>query len=158
MSGYLEAFLLIGIAVGGTGLVFGAVTAYSSQLQGPSVSINSAIIRQGSFMALETLSVFNSGEVPFSYFTVSTSGVSSTVLYCYTLLDPATKSVVYSSCPGLRADPMTIGIASPLQPGNALLVEIMLSGAVFVVGSGLTVTVTSSAGAQATLGVQVVPA
>ncbi len=158
VSGYLEVFLLIGVAVGGTGLVFGAVSTYSSQLQGPSVSVSGATARQGIYMALETLTVYNSGDVPFSSFTISTSGVSDSASYCYTLLNPTTRTVVYSSCAALLANPASVVVSSALQPGNGLLVEITVTGAAFAVGSGIAVTVTSSSGAQATVGVQVVPA
>jgi hypothetical protein len=158
VAGYLEVFILIGVAVAGTAVVFGAAQKYSATLEGPSISISEASIRQGTYVALETLAVYNSGEVPASSFYVSTPQAPSSASYCYAVLNPATMIPVASTCPSMSANPTSVEIPCSLPPGGALLVEIAIAGADFAVGSSSAVTVTTSAGAQATVSVQPVPA
>lgn len=158
VSAYISAFVLIGIAIGGSAVVFGAVSAYSSELNGPAVSIERAGVRQGSYFALETLIVFDSGETKMTSFTVSTNGVSAGAAYCYSLLNPTTGAQLFTTCPDMTTDPSVVTVSYVLSPGNAVLVEITLPGTAFSVGSRGALTVTTSGGAQQTVGILVEPA
>jgi hypothetical protein len=157
VSGYIEVFVLVGVAIAATALAFGAMTPYASSLQGAGVTISSASIRQGTYVALETLTVYNSGSVASSALTVTTTPSPSAASYCYTLVDPSTKAILYSSCPSGSTNPGSVAIAWQMPPGKGLLIELTITGS-FTIGSAPFVTVTTSAGSQATLSVQVVPA
>jgi hypothetical protein len=158
VSGYLEVFVLVGVAMAATALVFGAMSAYASSLQGASVTLSSASIRQGTYVAFETLTVYNSGSVTSSALTVTTTSAPSSASYCYTLVDPATMATLSSSCPSGSANPGSVAISWQIVPGKGLLIGLTITGGAFAIGSSSLVTVTTSAGSQATLSVQVVPA
>lgn len=158
VAGYLEVFILIGIAVFGSGIVFGAASAYTSALQGPSVLVPSATIRQGAYLAVESVTVFNSGQASVTSFTISTPQASSSSSYCYSVLNPSTMAVITSSCPTMTANPRAVTVTSPFAPASAVLVELTIVGQAFTLGSSVLVTVTTSAGAQQSLSLQAVPA
>lgn len=158
VSNYLSTFLLIGVAVGGTGIVIGATSNYTSALGGASVSVAGAGIMQGAYMAVERLTVFNSGGVPEGEFTISTPGAPASASYCYTLTDPKTMAKVTSTCPAMSINPSVVAISDPLPPGGAVLVDLTIGGNLFSIGTGEPIMVTSSTGAQQSLSVQVAPA
>ncbi len=158
ISTYVETFVLIGVAVGGASVIFGAASAYTSPARGPSVSIDGASIRQGAYLAVERLTVYDSGDTPVSSFTVSTLGVSGSSLYCYTLTAPPSGAVVATDCPPASPGPSSVMVQSSISPGKALQVELILTGVAFASGSTATVTVTASDGAQSSAAVQVVGA
>lgn len=158
MSAYLEVFILIGVAAGGSAMVLGAVSAYASPLRGPAVAIEDPSIRQGAYAAVEKLTVFNAGSVDVETFTLTTSGVGSASGYCYTLFDPANSSLLSSTCPQGSADPSSVAIPHALRPGQGVGVEITIGGVAFSPGSGVVLTVVTSAGGAQTVGVQVAPA
>jgi len=158
VSSYISAFVLIGIAVGGSAVVLGAVTTYTSALGGPAVSIEGVGIRQGAFFAFERLTVFNSGQTPITSFTVSNYMISTSAAYCYSLVNPASGAQLFTTCPGMTTNPSAVSVSYALPPGTAVAVEITVQGAGFTVGSYGTLTVTTASGAQQTVGVQVAPA
>ena len=158
MSGYLEVFVLIGIAMAATALAFSAVSPYASSLQGASVTLSDASIRQGTYVALETLTVYNSGGPSATGLTVTTAGVPSSADYCVSLVNPSTMAVLSSTCPSVTVNPGSVQVAWTLPSGGGLMVELTITGSSFTVGSSYPVTVTTSVGSQASLEVQVVPA
>ncbi|MDE1853620.1 MAG: hypothetical protein KGI38_07725 [Thaumarchaeota archaeon] len=158
VSNFLEVFILIGVAVGGSGLVLGAVSGYFGSFYGTSLSLTGATIRQGSFTAVESITVFDSGQVPMQSFVVSTEPAPSSGSYCYSLLDPATRGLVASTCPTMRAGPGSVSVSSPLAPGKGIVVELIVMGGGFTVGSSYAITVTASTGSQEVVSVQAVPA
>ncbi len=158
VSSYLEAFVLIGVAVGGSGIVLQAASTYSAAVQGPSISVTGATIRQGAYLALESLTVYNTGQIPLNSFEVSTQKVLSSASYCYSLLDPIAQNVISSTCPSMSLNPSLVTFSSSVAPGGALLVELTVMGSAFALGTSCLVTVTTSAGAQQSMNVQVVPA
>jgi len=157
-SAYLEAFVLIGIAAGGCVAVLTDMLPYASVIQGPAVAVEDAAIRQGAYVALERLTVVNSGQTPVSSFTVSTSQASPSAVYCYALYDLATGMRVVCTCPGTASDPATVTIPYSLPSGGAVGVVITIMGAAFTIGVQCMLTVTTSTGAQQTVGVQVASA
>ncbi len=154
-SSYVEVFILIAVAAGGSGAAYGVVSAYPAMLRGPSVSILSASIAQGSYLALERVTVYNSGQVPVSSFTVATAQSPASASFCYSLIDPRTVTPISSTCPALSSNPGVLQVAYSLASGKAVLVELYVTGTPFRVGSSSSVTVTTSAGGQATYGVTV---
>jgi hypothetical protein len=158
VSGYVEVFVLVGVAVAATALAFGAISPYASSLQGASVTLSDASIRQGAYAAFETLTVFNSGGPLDSSLTVTTTGVSGSATYCYTLVNPTSMATLFTNCPSATSNPATVAVAWPLPTGVGLIIEFTIGGGAFGIGSDCLVTVTTSAGGQATAGVQVVPA
>jgi hypothetical protein len=155
VSAYLEAFVLIGVAMGGSGLVYAAASAYSSSEQGPSDSVAGASIVQGAYFAVERVTVFNTGPTPIASITLSTEPVSSSAGYCYALLAPTTMTQISSTCPPSGSDPERIAVAYTLASGKGVLIEVTVSGNAFSIGAAEAVTATTSAGPQASLTVQV---
>jgi hypothetical protein len=151
-------FVLIGIAAGGSAAVLGAVLPYASSLQGPSVSIEDASLRQGAYLAIERLTVFNSGQVAMSSFVISTSQAPASAPYCYATYNTATGAELLSTCPATAGNPGSVSIGYPVPPGGAVGVVVTVVGTPYIVGEGCAVTVTTSSGAQQTSEVQVGPA
>lgn len=153
VAAYIEAFTLIGIAVGGSAIVYSSMAGYAGSAGGASVGVSGVSLIQGPYFALEKLTIANTGSSAFGSFTVSTS-ISASPSYCVTLAED-TASVGFSSPPapcgsGTTADPSSIPIslAAPLAPGCAVVVSaVIYSGREFAVGGQYVVTVTTSAGA-----------
>ena len=158
MSTYVEAFVLIGIAAGGSALVLQAALPFASSVGGPSVAIQDEGIRQGAYVATERLTVMNTGRAPVSSFIISTSQVPRSASYCYSIYDPATGAQSGGTCDATTANPSSVTISYPLQPGGATGVVITIIGSVFETGSTCTIAVTTSAGAQETVDVLVASA
>ena len=158
MAAYLEVFILIGLAVGGSAAVFGTVMSTAGSIRGPAVSVTGATIRQGEHFGLESLLVYNSGDLAAGSFSVSTEGVSPTAQFCYTLYDPAGRSAISATCPAMSTDPTTVEVRAQLEPGKGVLVVFTVMGPAFQLGSVSHVTVTASNGAQESQEVEVVPA
>lgn len=158
VAAYLEVFILIGVAIGGSGILFGAALGSVGPARGASVSVTGLTVRQGELYAFESLVIHNTGTVTFGWSKVSTAGVSSSATYCYTVYDPLELAIVASTCPTMSPGPGVVSITTQLAPGRALEVELTLSGAAFAMGSSCSVTVTTSAGAQQSLQAVVVPA
>ncbi len=155
VSTYMEAFILIGVALGGAALVLGAASVYSSSLHGPSVSLGAASVRQGTYAAVERVMVYNTGDAPISAFTLSNPGVTSAALYCYTLSLPPSTTAAATNCPPTNSGAATVPISFTIRPGVAVLVEVTFAGGAFAVGSTAVITVTTSGGAQGTVSAQV---
>lgn len=158
VSNFLEVFILIGVAVGGSGLMLGAVSGYFGSFDGPSLSLTGASIRQGSFAAVESITVFDSGQAPMQSFVVTTEPAPGSGSYCYSLLDPATRGLIASTCPTMRAGPGSVNVSSPVAPGKGVTVELIVMGGGFAVGSSYAITVTGSTGSQEAVSAQAVPA
>ena len=152
---YLEVFLLIGVALGGAGLVFGGGAALLGSASGPSASIVSVSIRQGSYSAVESVTVEDVGTQPLGALTVVTSGAPPSALYCYSVEVPGSGALLASTCPSLSSDPGTVNLPAAAGEGGSVLVELVVTGGSFAVGSTHLVSVTASSGAQAAAEVQV---
>jgi hypothetical protein len=150
--------VLIGVVAGGAGLVLEAASAFAPSAQGPSISVGAALIRQGAYLAVERLAVYDTGSTPVSGFTVSTLGVSSSSLYCFTLTVPPGTAVVATDCPPTNPGPGSVQISHTVLPGGDLLVELTITGQAFVMGSSADIIVTTQDGAQSWVGLQVIGA
>ena len=158
VAAYLEAFLLIGVAVGGSGLVLAAGAGLVRSGSGPALSLSGASVRLGRYFAIESVLVYNSGSVPADSFVVSTTGVSEGASYCYSVYDPLRHSAVASTCPTMTPGPSSVELAVGLAPGEGVLVVLTVAGSGWVPGSVARITVTMSSGAQGTIDAGVVPA
>ena len=157
MSTYVEVFLLIGVALGGSGIVLGAGLNAVSSARGGGVSLEDATVHQGEYAAVESVLVYNTGDVPFS-FALSTTGVSPAATYCYTLYDPAGGNELQTSCPGGTTDPAVFDSASAVEPGRGVLLQLTILGAAFSLGTVSRLTVSTSAGAAQSVDVAVLQA
>lgn len=158
VAGYIEVFVLVGVALGGSAVVYGATSVYGSSLRSAAVSIVSASVSQGSYLAVERIALFNDGQVTSASMTISTPQAPQAATYCYSVASPSTMAVISSTCPSSTPDPRSVTIAYALPPGGSVLVEVFVQGARFNIGSSLIVIVTTSSGAQDSAGVQVLPA
>ena len=158
VAAYLEVFLLIAVATAGSAVVLAAGLRSVASYQGASVSVTEGNIRQGAYLAVETVLVQNTGNAPFRSFEVSTSGVSGAASYCYSLSDPISHSTTMTTCPAMSADPGAVNVPAAVSPGKGLLVELTVMGTAFTLGSVSTVSVTTSIGSQGSLSAVVVPA
>jgi len=158
VSAYVEAFVLIGIAAGGSAVVLGAALPYASSVGGQSVAVQDASIHQGSYLAIERLTVVNLGQTPISSFVVSTSRVPDSASYCYAVYGPSIGAQPVGTCPAMATNPSSVTIGYPVQAGGATGVVITIFGTVFGIGSTCTITVTTASGTQQTVGVLVTPA
>ena len=158
MSLYLEVFILVAVALGGSGIVFGAAARYIGALSGPSISVASASIRQGPYSAVESITVAAASGGPVGTLVLSTSAAPETASYCYSVTDPYTGAALTSTCPSMATDPAVVSIPALAQGWSGVLIQLIVTGGEFTLGSAHQVTVTASDGAQATVDVQVVPA
>src|SRR5271157_3525070 len=124
---YLQTFILIAVALGGSLLAFREVSAYANSSGGPSVQIWDASLRQGAGIAIERLTVSNSGTTVFPYIVVLNPHLNTGVGYCYTVASVAGR-VVAGTCPTMVADPTSIRVASNLTSGSTVVVTIILQG------------------------------
>ncbi len=148
VSTYVEAFILIGVAVGGASLVFSAASPYASSAQGQSISLGVSTIRQGVYLAVERVALYNLGNAPISSFTILNEGVSGSAAECFALSVPPSSAVVATNCPpsGPGSNPLSVGYQIPSS--GALLVELTLTGKAVTIGSTVGIVVTASTGAQ----------
>ena len=158
VSAYVEAFVLIGIAAGGSALVLGGALPFASSLRGQYLDVQDESIHQGAYIATERLTVMNLGQTPMSSFDISTSQVPASAPYCYAVYGISTGSHLAGTCPATATNPTSVTIDYQVQPGEGAGVVITIFGSVFAIGSTCTITVTTSAGAQQTVGALVAPA
>lgn len=156
-SAYLEVFVLVALALGGSGIVFAAGLGVASSAQGPGVSVYGFAVRQGAYFAVESATVYDVGDAPFT-FVLSTSGVSTAASYCYTVYSPEGGATVSTTCPAMSTDPARVPVATALSPGGGVVVELTIAGTAFSLGTDVKVTVTTSTGAQQSADAEVVPA
>jgi hypothetical protein len=156
ISVYIEVFILIAIAMVGSGIVYSAVTRYENAAIGPAISVSDATIRQGASQAVERIVLTNTGTVAFSSLTLTNLGAPTGATYCLSLLNPSSGTMLSSSCPA-GSNPSVISVITALGPGQAVLVTVTVYGSVFAVGSTYTL-IARSGGSQASLQVMAVPA
>ena len=158
VSTYLELFILIAVAIGGSALVYSVAYQYQPVVQGPGVTISQASIRQGLNQAVERVVLANTGTAAFNSFTLSTAGIANAQFYV-SLTDAASRSsIAPSSASGTTGDnSITENVA--LSPGQSIVVSItIVSGSEFTVGQSYAVAVSTSGGALSSLRVQAVSA
>ena len=155
---YLEVFILVGVALLGSALVFAAVSKYASGEEGASVSVSDLTIRQGAGAAVERMVVSNTGTVPISKLEVDTSGIAAGSQFCYTVSYTGDMETVSSTCPELSPMPSPVSLSASLPPGQSVVAEFTIQGGAFATGTTSDVVVIAANGAQASLSALVVPA
>lgn len=158
MAAYLEVFVLIGVAAAGSVVVLAAGLGSLASYRGASVAVTEGSIRQGAYLAVETVLVQNTGDSPITSFDLSTTGVSGGASYCYALDDPVSQAALLTTCPAMAAGPGEVRVSETILPGKGAVVELFVTGRAFSPGSVSTVSVTTSAGSQGTLTVEALPA
>ncbi|MGP8125827.1 MAG: hypothetical protein ACLQEQ_08215 [Nitrososphaerales archaeon] len=162
VSTFIEVFILIGIVIAGTAIVFAAVTKYEPVSQGASLGISDASIKQGSNQAIVRMVVANTGTVSLSSFTISTVGTSAGIAnaqFYVTLINVATSSTITPSQASGTTGDSAITETATISPGQSVLATITIIGAIeFAIGQSYSVTVSTSPAAQATIQVAAVPA
>lgn len=157
VSTYLEVFVLIGLAVAGSGVVLGAGLSAASSSDGPALSLLDATVRQGKYFAVESVAIYNTGDKPLGRMVLSTGEVPASATYCYALYDPLGGRALASTCPAMATDPASVVLGAGPGPGKGILVALTVEGSPFTVGSRVQVTVTTDAGAQQSTDVGVAP-
>lgn len=162
VSTFLEVFILIGIVIAGTAIVFAAVTKYEPVSQGASVGVSDASIRQGSNQAVMRVVIANTGTVSFSSFTISTVGTSAGIAnaqFYVALINVATSSTVTPSPASGTTGDSAITETATISPGQSVLATItIVGGSEFTIGQSYSVTISTLPAAQATVQVAAVPA
>jgi hypothetical protein len=161
ISTYLEVFILIGVAVGGSALVYAVTNKYQPVAQGPGIITSQVSIRQGANQAIERLLVGNVGTVTFNSFTVSTTGSAGGIAdaqFYVTLTNVAAgASITPSPASGTTGDRVITETAT-IAPGQSVLATItIVSANEFTVGQSYSIVVSLS-GAQVSSQVVVAPA
>ncbi|MDG6909872.1 MAG: hypothetical protein JRN08_05845 [Nitrososphaerota archaeon] len=157
VSTYLEVFVLIGLAVAGSGVVLGAGLNAASSSDGPALSLLDATVHQGRYFAVESVAIYNTGDKALGRTVLSTGGVPASSTYCYALYDPLGGTELASTCPAMATDPASVVLGSGPEPGRGVLVVLTVEGSPFAVGSSVRVAVTTDAGAQQSTDVGVSP-
>ncbi len=158
VSTYLELFILIGVVVGGSVLVYATTTRYMPVAQGPGVTVSQASIRQGLNQAVERMIIANTGTVSFSSFTITTVGIVNAQFYV-TLVNVATSSSVTPSLASGTTGDNSITETVTISPGQSTLATVtVVSASEFTVGARYSILVGASAGTQEQIFAVVVPA
>ena len=156
VSTYLETFILIAVAAGGAAAVFSAAGGYISSAGGASIAVSGLEVRQGPYLAVERVSLTNTGSLRVASFTVTT-GDSSAAQYCATLVDESSGSPVAFSAPpaacgsGTSANPASVTItpSRPISQGDSVAITLLVSSAdQFQPGVDYNVVVSASGAAE----------
>lgn len=149
VSTYVEVFILMAIVLGGSALVYAAAMglAFSSQA-GASVQITGAAIKQGEAVAVETVTIANTGTVSINSMTLDTAGAASSASFYLSLLSPSTASTISSGC-GAGTNPASVSMCFSLPAGQSVIATLTIEAQLFTVGARYTVSVSASPPAQA---------
>ncbi|MBI3858813.1 MAG: hypothetical protein HY296_01020 [Thaumarchaeota archaeon] len=146
VSTYIEVFVLIGIATGGSALAYSAVGRLGASSSGPSFGVTDQTIRQGTNAATERMTVTNTGQTGITSFKVY-PGVASA--YCVSVSSVSSGAVLSTTCPA-TSNVFPVALSVNLDPGASVVFVLFFPGAaVFQVGSAYPVTL---AAGSATLG------
>jgi hypothetical protein len=159
VSTYLQTFILVAIALGGSVAVYRTVSGYEASASAPSLAITSGTISQGAGVGIETVAVANTGPEAVGNLTIVNEGLSQGASYCFIAFSASTRTVVSSSCPGSSTDPTEVRTGLLISPGATMIVEVTVMGKdAFVPGSAYTVVAVAQGGAQASSSIVAVSA
>jgi len=125
---YLQTFILIAVALGGSLLAYREVSGYASSAGGPTIQVWEASLRQGAGLTIERLVVSNSGNSGSPFVTVLNPDLAAGATYCYTAASMAGTQEA-GTCPSMDVNPTSIRVAAGLTPGNSLVVTVFIEGA-----------------------------
>lgn len=156
VSTYLETFVLIAVAAGGSTAVYSAMAGYVGSARGADFVLTGVEMRQGTYAALERVTVTNTGTTQLGALTVTTS-ISSSPQYCVNLASGSTGGAVDFASPppacgrGTVADPASITIVpSPaVGPGASVVLSVIIySPTEFQTGAEYGMVVSASGAAE----------
>jgi hypothetical protein len=158
VSTYIQTFILVGVTLGGSSIAYSTVTKYASSTQGPSIAVADPSVVQGSGVAVERLTVSNTGSTAFTSFTISTPGLSGS--YCYSLKNALSGGTILAASPPCAlANPSSVTATTTVSPGGAVTIALtIIGGNVFTPGTSYNVLVSTSNAAQVSLKVVAVQA
>jgi len=149
VSTYVEVMVLMALVLGASTLVYLTATGISSSgTGGASVAISLSTIRQGTVVAIERVTLANTGTTTITSFTITTVGITSSAACYLSLLNPATGSA--TSPTFSFTGPVSSGTIS-LPPGQSVIATVTIDASLFTVGTRYAVLVSASPAAQATM-------
>ena len=122
---YLQTFILIAVALGGSLLAYREVSAFASSAGGPTIQLWDASLKQGAGVAIERLTVSNSGTSEFPFVTVLNPDLPRGASYCYTVAS-ITGTDESGTCPSMDVNPTSIRVATNLTSGSTVVVTIII--------------------------------
>jgi len=162
VSTYIEVFILIGVAMAGSALVYAAIINYQLAVQGPEITISQASIRQGVNEAIERIVIANTGTVTLNSFTISTAGTSGGIpnaQFYVALTNVATGASITPSPGSGNTGDNSITETAAISPGQSILVSItFVSSSEFTIGQTYTVIIDAPGSALASIQVVAIPA
>ncbi|QQG49007.1 MAG: hypothetical protein HY247_01440 [archaeon] len=149
VSTYLQTFILLSVALGGSFAAFRAVAYYPTVISGPSLSISNAEIEQGAGVAIERVTVSNTGPGPLTSVYVLNPGASPALGFCYYAWNPATQASIATNCPAGGSNPSLVQLPFGIGSGGSAVIELTLfSGSAFAAGKTYTVIVGGTPASQ----------
>ena len=139
---YLQTFILIAVALGGSLLAYREVSAYANSAGGPAIQVWEASLRQGAGVAIERLIVSNSGNSEFPFVTVLNPDLAPGATYCYTVAS-VSGTQEGGTCPSMDGNPTSVRVAASLMPGSSFVVAVFIEGSVLLQGGVYSVLVTA---------------
>jgi hypothetical protein len=139
---YLQTFILIAVALGGSLLAYREVSAYADSAGGPTIQVWGASLRQGAGAAIERLTVSNSGTSEFPFVTVLNPDFAPLASYCYTVVS-ATGTDETGTCPSMEVNPTSIRVEANLTSGTTVVVTIIIEGGFVSQGRAYALLVTA---------------
>jgi len=156
VSTYLETFLLVAVAAGGSAAVFSAMAGYVGTSRGAEFAVTGAEMRQGTYAALERISIANTGTASLGSFTL-TSTIPPSAQYCANLVyEPGGGTVGFAPPPpacgqGAAADPASITIvpSEAVASGETVVLSVVIySSSEFQAGTEYSMVVSASGAAE----------
>ncbi len=148
VSTYLQTFILISVAIGGSAIVASGVANLPSAAGGPALVISGIQLRQGTENAVLSFAASNDGSGTVTSLTVLNPGVPRTAAFCYTLWNPSSLAEIAGICPTLLTNPASVTIPCSIPPGGSVQVDFTFAGTPYSVGKQYTVIVEAVPAAQ----------
>jgi len=137
---YLQTFILVAVALGGSLLAYREVSAFASSAGGPAIQVLDSSLRQGAGVTIERLTVSDSGTTGFPFFTVLNPSLVPGESYCYTVASIA-GSLEGGTCPSMDGNPTTIRVGANLTSGSTAVVTVIIEGGTVLQGRAYSVVV-----------------
>jgi hypothetical protein len=124
---YLQTFILIAVALGGSLVAYREVSAYASSAGGPAIQVSGVSLRQGAGVTIERLTISNSGTSVFHFINILNPNLAPGARYCYTVASISGEAQG-GTCPSMNPNPTSVEIDSNLTSGSTIVITIILEG------------------------------
>lgn len=149
VSTYLQTFVLIAVALGGSLIAYRSLSGYATGVAGPGLLVSNVSVRQGASAAVEVMTVTNTGQSSFSSETILNPTISATLGYCYSAYNPSTRVLITGTCPTMATDPTRLQPGVTIPPGSSVVFELTIAAPnAFTVGAEYPVGVVAGSGIQ----------